>query len=110
MTINERVIAAVKPIVPVCVPDNYTGAEPIYTVFSVDEGGSLFADDIAYAVTASVMLHLFLPLGVNPLQLKRRLQRAIVDADFTYPETTNATDEEYQHYVFEFSDVEDDRE
>ena len=36
---------------------------------------------------------------------RRQLRQALLDAGFTPPSITNATDEICQHYVFEFEDV-----
>ena len=48
-----------------------------------------------------VQLHLYLPLGQTPVQLKRQLRRAMLDAGLTVGDFTNSSDLEGQHYVLE---------
>ena len=106
MNVNEMMIQAVTPIVPVCVPDLYrpdAGEEPaeVYCVFDYTEAATLFADDEPQAVGYLIQLHLYLPTGRTPIQLKRQLRRAMLDVGFIVGDFTNASDEEAQHYVLE---------
>ena len=82
MSINETIIQAVTPIVPVCVPD-------------------VFGDDEPQAIRYLIQLHLYLPLGQTPIRLKRQLRRAMLDAGLAVGDYTNASDLEGQHYVLE---------
>ena len=102
MTINQQIKAAVEPIVPVCVPDPYTGEETEYCTFDYTEIPEEFGDDMPELIRYAVQLHYFCPLGYNPIKTKRLLFQAILAADFTAPEIINAGDETSQHYVFEF--------
>lgn len=107
MSINETIIKAVTPIVPVCVPDVYrpdAGETPaeVYCVFNYTERGTVFGDDEPQAVLYLIQLHLYLPLGQTPIRLKRQLRRAMLDAGCAVGDTLNLTDLEGQHYVFEF--------
>ena len=84
MSINETIIQAVTPIVPVCVPDVYrpdAGETPaeIYCVFNYTESPVVFGDDEPQAIRYLIQLHLYLPLGKTPLRLKRQLRRAMLD-------------------------------
>ena len=79
MSINETIIQAVTPIVPVCVPDVYrpdAGETPaeIYCVFNYTESPDVFGDDEPQAIRDLIQLHLYLPLGQTPLRLKRQLR------------------------------------
>ena len=101
MSINETIIQAVTPIVPVCVPDAYrpdAGETPaeVYCVFNYTERGTVFGD-----VLYLIQLHLYLPLGQTPIRLKRQLRRAMLDAGLAVGDYTNASDLESQHYVLE---------
>lgn len=107
MTINEVMIQAVTPIVPVCVPDEYAPAvgeeaAEIYCVFDYTETPDSFGDDRPQAVRYVGMLHLYLPSGENPLKLKRQLREALLDAGFAVGDTTNASDADGQHYAMDF--------
>lgn len=106
MSINETIIKAVTPIVPVCVPDVYrpdAGETPaeVYCVFNYTESPDVFGDDEPQAIHYLIQLHLYLPLGQTPLRLKRQLRRAILDAGLAVGDYTNASDLESQHYVLE---------
>lgn len=102
MTINEQIKAAVEAIVAVCVPDTYDGAADEYCTFNYSEDPDVFGDDLPELIRYLVQLHYYCPAGHNPIETKRKLRRAILAADFTAPEITNAGDDETQHYVFEF--------
>lgn len=102
MTINEQIKAAVEPIVPVCVPDPYTGEADEYCTFNYTEIPDEFGDDMPELIRYAVQLHYFCPLGYNCFETRRDLRRALLAADFTAPEITPAGDETSQHYVFEF--------
>ena len=90
-------------ICDVVVPQVYTGAETEYIVFNYSEYPLEFADDAPQTVGYSVQVHLFLPLKVNPNTKKESIKNALFSAGFTYPSIQDVTDEEGQHYVFEFT-------
>ena len=102
MSINELIRDAVLPIVPICEPDSYEGDAAEYCTFHYSEFPTLFADGTPDAILYSVMLHWFLPRGADPTKKKAKLRRAIFEAGCTYPSTINASDNDAQHYVFEF--------
>ena len=102
MSINEQIKAAVKPIVPVCVPDFYTGEETEYCTFDYTEIPEEFGDDMPELIRYAIQLHYFCPLDYNSIETRQKLRRAILAADFTAPEITPAGEENSQHFVFEF--------
>ena len=101
MSINEIIIGAVSPIVPVCVPDLYDGESQEYCTFDYSTIGIHFGDDGPEALRYLVSLHWFLPLGENPMAKRKQLCRALHGAGLTWPEVTPAGDGTCQHYVFE---------
>ena len=111
MTLNERIIAVVTPIVPVCVPDllvTEAGETPPeeYCTFNFPLEPEALADDTAQLQRALVQLHYFAPLKASTLAVRHALRDAIAAVDnFTLPSIENATDETGQHYVFEFDAV-----
>jgi hypothetical protein len=105
MSMGDAIVAAVTPVVPICVPDLYTGAEKTYCTYNFTEIPAAFGDDTAHAVRYLIQLHLFLPPETNPAALKRSLRRAILAAGFTAPTITPNNDEISQDYVFEFEDA-----
>lgn len=106
MNVNEVIIQAVTPIVPVCVPDIYrpdAGEKPaeVYCVFNYTESPDVFGDDEPQAIRYLIQLHLYLPLRQTPIRMKRQLRRAMLDAGFIVGDFINASDEEAQHYALE---------
>lgn len=111
MTLNEKIIAAVTPIVAVCVPDllvTEQGETPPeeYCTFNFPLEPEALADDTAQLQRALVQLHYLAPLRANTVATRRALWQALAAIeDFTAPDITNATDQTGQHYVFEFDAV-----
>lgn len=102
MTINEQIKAAVEPVVAVCVPDKYGGEAMEYCTFNYVEIPEEFGDDAPELIRYAVQLHYFCPAGHDSVKTRQDLRKAILAADFTAPEITNAGDETGQHYVLEF--------
>ena len=108
MTRNERIIAVVTPIVPVCVPDllvTEAGETPPeeYCTFNFPLEPEAIADDTAQLQRALVQLHYLAPLKANTVATRRALWQALATVeDFTPPDITNTTDQTGQHEVFEF--------
>ena len=117
MTLNERIIAVVTPIVPVCVPDllvTEAGETPPeeYCTFDYTQTAGLAGDDGTDVGLARVQLHYLAPLKASTVAKRRALTAAIEETDeFSLPTVSPATDELGQHYVFEFdalTEAEDD--
>ncbi len=108
MTLNEQIIAAVTPVVPVCVPDllvTEPGETPPeeYCTFNFSRYADALGDNRAHAMRALVQVHYLAPLRSNTAATRRRLWAALADVDaFTASDITNASDQTGQHYVFEF--------
>lgn len=101
MTVNERLIAALSPIVPVVAPDVYSGDEPEYITFSYSELPVFFGDDLPEFTRYLITIDWFLPPGVNPRARKRQIRTALLEAGFDAPEVVPDNTAERQHYVFE---------
>ena len=108
MSINSTIRAAVTPIVPICVPDQYDGMATEYCTFNYSEIPDSFGDDSPHAIRYLVQLHYFFPTGANPYAKKKQLKNALLNAGFTYPSVTNASDGDGQHNVFECEYVDGD--
>ncbi len=108
--LDDKIRAAVEPLVPVCVPNFYTGDETEYCTYNYNEIPDGFGDNVPHAVRYLVQVHWFLPLKNRPQPKKRQLCRALGGASprWTYPTIVNATDELGQHYVYEFEAVDGD--
>jgi len=105
MSLEERIKAAVRPIVPICVADHYTGAAEEYCTFNYSEIPVGFGDNRPRAMRCLVQLHWYAPFRSNPIATKYALVRAILAADFTAPTVTSADEEAGRHIVFEFEDI-----
>ena len=115
MSINARIIQAVTPVVSVCVPEPYDPASgdaaPEYCTFSYTEMPDSFGDDGPEVIRYLIRLNYYAPLHAgnggsnNTMARRKALRQAIFSAGFTYPSVENATDDEYQHFVYEFEDV-----
>lgn len=111
MTLNEKIIDVVTPIVPVCVPDllvTEAGETPPerYCTFTYTELPDGLGDNWAALTRALVQVHYFAPLKASTLAVRHALRDAIAAVDdFTLPSIENATDETGQHYVLEFDAV-----
>lgn len=93
MTINERIRAAVTPVIPDCVPGEYTGDNESYCTFDVIETPDLLAEGTAHAVVAIVVLHWYRPKNTNPNAAIAQLVRGIVAQGGTYPTITHGAEE-----------------
>lgn len=101
MTINQRIIAAVTPLVPECVATIYEGDEPVYCTFNYNSVPADFADDEAEHEICLIQVHLYAPTGHDTLRLRRDIKKALHAAGMTWPTYTNASDKDGQHHVFE---------
>lgn len=82
-----------------------TDEEPVYYVFNYSTFGVGYADDEPTGEVSVIQVHLFAPLAMNLTRLIRRTKAALHGAGFTWPETTNASDDKSRHIVFEFQYV-----
>lgn len=108
MNIDERIRAAVLPVVPICEPGFYDGEATTYCTFNMNEIPTAHGDDAPKLIRYLIQLHFFAPGGRRPpttRETRRALCRAVLAAGFTYPEVTNASEKEWQHYVLEFEGV-----
>ena len=116
MTINQRIIEAVKPVCPICRPEVYLpndrdAPQEIYCTFDVDQtadAGDNEAGDILY----SCLLHFFAPYEdgagnyVNTLAKRHALADALSKADdFSLPVIVDESDGIGQHFTFAFQAV-----
>ena len=65
MSMNNKIRAAVLPVVSVCVPDLYTGEKTTYCTFQYTEMPQAFGDDMPQITVYLVQVHLFAPCGEN---------------------------------------------
>ena len=100
--IDQVLLEALDPLLPGCAaPVAYTGESLEYIVWNYDQLGAVFADGRPDAARYLVQVHYFLPAGQNPNGMKVRIAQALAAAGCTWPDVTDASDKEGQHYVLE---------
>lgn len=116
MTINQKIINALKPYGMPVVPDHYSGKEKRYIEFNLyDDKGEVFADEEPEFDVVLVQVHLFLPREEDYLKIKKQIRRSLQEAGFCYaditeivePEATNEYPYGIRHLTFE-TEIEED--
>lgn len=109
MSVEGRVMAALAAFGdPVEKSVLYAAAgerPPRYYTFSCESFGDDFGDDEPGCERWLVSVHLFAPLDENCTRRARETKRALFAAGFTWPRSTDATDRDGQHLVFECETV-----
>lgn len=104
---DDIIKATVLPIVPVCVPNIYAGEATEYCVYNYTEVPDNFGDDAPQGARYLIQVHWYFPFVQNVSATadvkakKNAIQRALADADMTWPTITPAGDSVLEHYVFE---------
>ncbi len=101
MSVDAKIVAALNPLGfdvenSVSFTKNKTYFAFNYSVIPAD-----FADDAPQHERFLVQVHFFCPLNVNITKQKKIICRALFAAGFTWPEVTDASDENGRHIVFE---------
>lgn len=105
MMINKSIIDALKPICPNVYPDVYTGDEKEYIVFTFDIQPDNFGDDRPFHITYDARVHYVCPLKKDAISTRIAIMEALFTMDnliVTYPSEVNASDDEGQHFVYDF--------
>lgn len=108
MSFDSRLRDKLLPIVPIVEPNIYDGEALEYIIFAYIERGDCFGDNEPEEIILTVQVHYFLPNGENPRAKKRLIRQALFELGGTWPEITNASDKDGQHYVFEFECAEEE--
>lgn len=105
MSLNTIIRTAITPIVPECVPDQYTGTATEYCVFEYEEAPGVSADGTPLTVDFNITLHWYLPkylpYGFDLLGKREQIRDALIAAGCSYPTIIPVGDVEGQHYVFD---------
>lgn len=116
MSVNQKIIAALKPIGVPVVPDTYDekydGKSAAYCTFNYTTIPAEFGDDAPRCERYLIQVHFFCPERSKSLEQRGKMKRLLFQAGFTWPEEVNATntvedkDKRMQHFVFECETVE----
>lgn len=103
MNAEKALKTALEPIFPDgrAVPHIYTGKALEYVTWNTWTIPEVYAERLPAAARQIAQIHWFLPHGKNPSRGKVAIARALFDAGFSWPDVTNASDEDGQQYVFE---------
>lgn len=106
MSLEDRIAAAVTPIVAELAADVYTGDAREYCVYNMTEIPIAFGDGRPRAIRYLVQVHWYFPLRRDPRETKRTLRAALGGLQgCTWPTVEDAGDREGGHLVFEFEAV-----
>lgn len=89
----------------VFLPDATESITEQYITFNYTTIGMAYADDAPQAEKYLVQVHIFAPLKTNTTSIVRQAKRALAEADYTWPESTNASDDRGRHIVLECEKV-----
>ena len=104
MTINQKIIKALKPLGIPVTSDFFGGGNSEYITFNyVKDGAELFADNQPVEDISLMQIHYLLPSTKDYLEAKRKIRRAILEEGGTYPDVTvlMEPDNKTRHIVFE---------
>lgn len=101
----NRIVVSALSVFQLPVAENiYEGTASEYFVYNyADDVLADSGDDEPQAYVASMQIHYICPLQRSYSDMKRRIRKALVDAGFTAPEVTDASDtaDRTRHLVFE---------
>lgn len=101
MSIWARVKAALAPFGDPVEKSLFSAAGRRYYAFTCSSFGDDFGNGAPGHERWLVSVHFFAPLGGNWNGRVRATKEALFAAGFTWPEFTDATDQDGQHFVFE---------
>lgn len=101
MSINPIIIAALKPTGYEIVPDMRKVAGPVGFAFNYWTSGDAYGDDAPQQEIYHVQVHLFCPSSFDSVVLRKQTKALLFAADFTFPQMTDSSDKDGQHWVFE---------
>jgi len=99
---SEKLQTALNSVLPDAVyPIVNTGGGTEYFVWNYSVIPTLWAESRPNAARYLVQAHYYCPHRKNPQATILAAERALVDAGFTWPSLTDASDEDGQHWVLE---------
>lgn len=100
--VAEALQGAIGPLFSGAVfPQMYTGPLLRYVVWNYNQIGQVYAEGVPHAARYLVQVHFYLPHKEDPRADILSLSRALSAAGFTWPDVTDASDSDGQHWVLE---------
>ena len=75
-------------------------------MFNHNTFGDDYGNNVPQHERALIQVHLFCPHEFNSVSSRKSIKMALLGAGFTYPNMTDASDKEGQHWVFECQSAE----
>lgn len=100
MNVNALLVDTLDSLLPTA-DGVYKGSATEYIVFNYTAIPADFGDDDAAHYRYLVQVHLYAPLEKNTREYRREISWRLVEAGFTRPTVTPASDAHGQHYAFE---------
>ena len=102
VSIESRIRLALDALGYKVYPDTYDGSDKTYFIMNYNTIPDDFGCNQPQHERALIQVHLFCPHTFDSVKLRKDIKLALLGAGFTYPSMTNASDEDGQHWVFEF--------
>ena len=100
--VSKRLQEACESVLPdASFPQVYTGPLLRYAVWDYNVLPAVWAESAPHAARYLCQVHFYLPHKENPHAAILALSEALHARDFTWPQLTDATDAEGQHWVLE---------
>lgn len=100
--VSVRLQEACESVLPGAVfPQVYTGPLLRYAVWDYNVMPAVWAERAPHAARYLCQVHFYLPHKENPHEAILALSAALHNRDFTWPQLTDATDADGQHWVLE---------
>ena len=101
MTLEELIVQTVEASTGLpCFHNKFTKSDRPYIVYNYFIETESY-DDKAIFETYQIMIHLVAPYGTECFGIKKKLALDLQNAGFIYPTETDASDDDYQHFVLE---------
>ena len=107
MSVDAKIKAILGPFGDPVERSVYQGKAKRYYTFSYTTLGISYADDAPQYERYLIQIHFFAPLNENVLKRIKETKQALFKACFSFPETTDTSDEDVRHIVFECETTED---
>lgn len=101
MSVDSRIMDALLSLGYEVEHGTYTGdTASTYFTFNYQTLGIDFGDDAPWHERVLVQVHLYSKLNVNLTGLITRVKQQLFEADFTWPDVTDISDDTWRHFEF----------
>ena len=101
MTIEESLLSALEVFEIPVEAEIYQGDAEKYIVFNYTSNPDNFADDTPQNERYLIQVHLYASPGSNTRELQQKIKKALFETGISWPQREDASDQYWQHIVFE---------